>query len=335
MNDVPFASCGVGDLPQRVGHLRDTYGQRKPMGSSALARDRPHFFLLRSFFGANDLLIIMNTKRCRYNCDFCTLPQKSSRTWINDDDVVSQFLYVASECRHALSIVQRVTLSNEGSVLDEDTFGPAALNSILEAISSLKQVRRVDLETRLEFVNGSRLEELSRLIPRAELGILTGFETLSERIRVEVLRKRQSIDDFLSGLDCVAAASASLTAYVLFKPDPEMTDKDAYEEAGESIRFLMRECEMRGVRLQIRLNPMYCATGSKWERKAAISAIYAPPRLTQVMALAEEVSAEGAQVYIGLSSEGLANGAGTYLARSDYSPALIKYVKLFNDHVIT
>ena len=37
------------------------------------------------------------------------------------------------------------------------------------------------------------------------------------------------------------------------------------------------------------------------------------------------------KVYVGLSAEGLANEAGTYLAREDYSPSLIKHVKEFND----
>jgi hypothetical protein len=40
---------------------------------------------------------------------------------------------------------------------------------------------------------------------------------------------------------------------------------------------------------------------------------------------------DGVRVYVGLSDEGLANAEGTYLARDDYNPGLIKYVKQFND----
>jgi radical SAM enzyme (TIGR01210 family) len=304
------------------------------MGVAAPAADRPHYFLLRTFLGENDLLVILNTKRCRYSCDFCTLPNKSSRTWISEEDVARQFLHVARACRHALSIVDRVTLSNEGSVLDEGTLGPTALEAILGSIGRMRRVRRIELETRLEFVTPARVRALAGLAPRARVGILTGFETASPRIRDDVLGKRQSLADFLRGLDRVAEANAWLTAHVLFKPDPSMSDDDAYWEAQRSVHFLIDESAARGIPLQIRLNPMYRARGSPWSTRVGATADYSPPRLTDVMALAEEMTAAGATIYIGLSTEGLATAWGTYVSRADYSPDLIKDIKSFNDRQI-
>ena len=320
-----------GALSSYVADLYDTYGQRKPMGQASPVSTIPHFFLLRTFLGENDLLVILNTKRCRYQCAFCQLPAKSVRSWVPDSDVLAQFRFVADEVRHALSVVDRVTLSNEGSVLDQTTLGGAALHEIVSAIGAMRRVRRLDLETRLEFVRPDVLLRLQDVAPRVTLGVLTGFETRDPRIRDEILMKREPLSMFLAGLDNVERAGAALTAYVLFKPDPQMSDAGACTEAAETIEFLAAECAARKIELTVRLNPMYLAVGSRWAKKATATAEYSPPRLTDVMRTAEQATEMGVKVYIGLSAEGLAEDDGTYRTRDDYSPALIKHVKLFND----
>jgi archaeosine synthase beta-subunit len=330
MTDVPAATR----LRANVEKWYDLYGQRKPMPHTSPAPNRPLFFLLRTFLGDNDLLVILNTKRCRYQCAFCRLPAKSTRSFVPDDAVLDQFGFVANELRHSLSVVDRVTLSNEGSVLDNQTLGAAALEGVVAAIGAMRRVRRIEFETRLEFVRSEVLGQLKQAAPRTTFGVLTGFETVDERIRNEVLAKREPLEMFRRGLDAVAAAGASLTAYVLVKPDPYMSDEEAYDEATRSISFLAGECRRRQIDdLTIRLNPMYRAVGSRWAKVADGTPRYAPPRLTDVMRVAEEAvtAHKGIRVYVGLSTEGLANMAGTYLAREDYSQSLIKYVKEFND----
>lgn len=318
-------------LPSYVADLYDSYGQRKPITQSTPVSTLPHFFLLRTFLGENDLLVILNTKRCRYQCAFCRLPAKSTRSWVTEEDVIAQFRFVVSEMRHALSIVERVTLSNEGSVLDAGTLGRAALEEIVTAIGMMRRVRRIEFETRLEFVEPDVLRQLQLAAPRAKFGILTGFETRDERIRDHILKKHEPLALFCAGLDSIRQIGAALTAYVLFKPDPEMTDQAACDEATATIAFLSEECKARDIDLTIRLNPMYRAVGSPWARKADLISNFSPPRLTDVMHVAEEASAHGIKVYIGLSAEGLANTGGTYRASDDYSAGLIKWVKQFND----
>jgi hypothetical protein len=205
------------------------------------------------------------------------------------------------------------------------------VEQIVQAIGTMRRVRRIEMETRLEFIEPTVLHQLQAAAPQAKLSILTGFETRDERIRDQVLKKREPLALFSAGLDKIQQGGAALTAYVLFKPDPEMTDQAACEEAAATIAFLSDECGERGIDLTIRLNPMYLAVGSAWARKAQAMASYSPPRLTDVMHVAEEASARGVKVYIGLSAEGLANEDGTYRARDDYSAGLIKWVKEFND----
>jgi radical SAM enzyme (TIGR01210 family) len=315
---------------EHVKRLLHAFGPTKPMGEAAIDESRPHYFLQRPFLGDQDLLIIFNTRRCRYHCDFCELPTKSTTRHIPTANIVAQFDYVVAELKHSLSVLNRVTLSNDGSVLDESTFERDALMEIADGVAQLKAVRRFVLESRLEFVDADFLLTLSKQVPKARIDILTGFETLDSGVRDTVLNKREPLSMFLQGLDQVRRSGASLTAYVLFKPSPFMTDKEAEGEASDSIDFLAAECESRHIDLTIRLNPTYCAEGSTWAERAASCQDYQPPRLTDVLALARRKRREGVPVYVGLSTEGLDARSGTYRAREDFSSALLKAVIAFN-----
>src|SRR4051794_18027211 len=105
----------------RIRELYDNFGPRKPTGPT-ISPLQPHYFLLRTFLDEQDLVIIFNTKRCRFQCDFCDLPLKSSRSFISGDKIIDQFLFVVNELKHSLSIIDRLTISNDGSVLDDSTF---------------------------------------------------------------------------------------------------------------------------------------------------------------------------------------------------------------------
>lgn len=281
---------GLADL---TAHLYAQYGQSKEMGESASDSNLPHFFLLRKFLGENDLLTILNTKRCRYRCHFCNLPDKSSATPVEADSIKAQFRFVIKENKHSLSILDRVTLSNEGSVLDATTLPREALLDIVAAVGRLKRVKTLVLESRLEFVDADEIRQIALLAPRAGVDILTGFETVSPELRDNVLKKREPLELFLSGLDQVGEAGAHLTAYVLFKPSPEMSDSDAISEANESIAYLTAECARRRIPLTVRLNPMYLSEGTAWKKRALECAQYQPPRLTDALRVARSWSERG------------------------------------------
>ncbi|PKW18324.1 radical SAM protein [Saccharopolyspora spinosa] len=316
-------------LDEFLGGLYRSFGPPKQMGESAPASDRPHFFLHRNFLGEQDLAILFNTKRCRYQCKFCALPFKSSREWIPEDQVLAQFKYVLEEDKHALGVLERVTIANEGSVFDETTFPAEALTQITAATRKLPRVRKLVLETRLEFLTVERLREIAENSNK-QLDILTGFETVTVDLRERVLGKREPLENFLRGLDAMAAAECELTAYVLFKPDPAMTDEEAWIEAEKAIDYLHEHCAMRGVPLTIRLNPMYVARGTQWARRAEELNGYQPPRLSDIIALAEKKRKEGIPVYLGLTSEGLSDEEKTYRAREDFTRGLLKQGIIMN-----
>ncbi len=300
------------------------FGPPKPMNDTVEDREWPHFFLHRNFLGEQDLAILFNTKRCRYQCKFCALPYKASKEWIGRDLVVQQFKNVVQEVRHAIGVFERLTIANEGSVFDSTTFPRDALEEIVSSTRSLPNIRKLVIESRLEFVQADVLRKF-----KAESGksidILTGFETLDETIRDKVLDKREPLKAFLSGLDEIAAGEVELTAYVLFKPSPSMSDAEARDEAEASIDFLTEQCAQRSIPLIVRLNPMYVSRGTPWAHKAMTQpGGYQPPRLSDVLALAQAKQKEGVRIYYGLTSEGLSGSEDTYRGRDDFSSTLLK-----------
>ena len=337
----PFSSSSNSRIPLMTPSLRedalavvrrlfDDFGQRKSMTARPASAREAIYFLVRPFIGDLDVAILLNSLRCRYQCRFCNLPSKSSRVLVSANDLVAQWLSVMRELRHCLSTLDRITISNEGSVLDETTFPVEALDAIASSVGVLRNVRRLVLETRLEFVRAARIRELRAFADPAAITILTGFETLDEGIRDRVLGKREPLDDFLAGLNEVASGGAALNAYVLFKPSWLMTDDDAVSEARASIEFLMKECKERAIPLAVRLNPMYVASGTAWQVQADRAGGFVPPRLTDVLAVAMEFRQRGLPVYLGLTSEGLASASGTYAARDDFSREVLRRAKAFN-----
>lgn len=323
------------DPSQVVEKLYNKFGQNKSIGTAAEDQTKPHYFLHRKFLGENDLLIIFNTKRCRYQCIFCELPTKSSTTFISGEKIILQFLYVMHELKHSLSVLDKLTFSNEGSVLDSDTMPHDVLFTIMHCVQKLRRVKTITLETRLEFVEPGIILKMKEIIPKKSIDILTGFETLDSYIRDNRLYKRESLKMFEEGLDNVAKSGTSLTSYVLYKSDPKMTDYEAFGEAERSIDYLKEQCEKRGIPLTIRLNPMYAAKGSVWSQIALSMSNYKPPRLTDIMRLAAKKSDSNHRIYIGLSTEGLDEHGGSYHSREDFSDDLIKQALLWNDNKIS
>ncbi len=311
-------------MRDEVRSLYRAFGPPKPMGNAPLNSAHPLFFLVRQFLGEVDLAILFNTKRCRYQCRFCTLPAQSSRTWIEEDKVLAQFRHVINEAKHTLGVLDRLTIANEGSVLDFDTFPRQALNMIIDASEEILGLSKVVLETRMEFVTDDVFRDI-RGRTRRKLAVLAGYETLDEEIRSAILGRRQDISTFEAGIGVLARNNTDLIAYVLYKPSPVMTDAEARIEASDTIDFLAALCERSGVKLTIRLNPMYAATGTPWHKEAmAAGDRYSPPLLSDVLEIAKEKRARGVPVYLGLTSEGRATDNTTYKARPEYHKGLLK-----------
>lgn len=321
------------DVAAQVHHLCRAYGRQKKMGHHKRRTGRPKFFLHRVFLGEHDLLVILDAGPCTYRCSFCGLPRASRRSAPSCEQTESQFLNVMRQMRNSLDVLDRLTLSCDSSMLDPAAFSQEGLQSLVKAAGRIRHLKRLVVETRLIFATDEVLCRIRELAPRLSLNILTGFETLDGTIRDRILNKGERVEDFLKGLDRLAAHGCELTAYVLFKPSPYMSDEEAMNEARASADFLVSECSARGIPLTLRINAMYAAIGTEWADMARHADGYQPPRLQDVIDLAGSLRSRGVAVYIGASSEGLGEDWGRHETREGYSVRLADYVNRFNESV--
>lgn len=286
---------------------------------------------MRKFKGEVDLLIILNTRRCYYNCSFCELPAKSGKDTISADNITQQIISVFRLYAECLDVIDRITLSNEGSVFDQRTIDSTVLVALAEAITSaLPSVKRLVLETRPEFIVSNVLDAIRESAPQCTIDLLIGFETQDDKLRNITLGKRQSRESLTTALEMLGTRERmSLTSYVLVKPGLEQSDEAGIAEAKATIRYLAGQTEERRIPLSIRLNPMYIPLATRWGKRA-LAGGYVPPRLTDVFEIARWAEAHGIPAYIGLSTEGLAGPSQSYRCRSDFEPSLLKQVISFN-----
>jgi archaeosine synthase beta-subunit len=319
-----------GSLSGFVSSVWDTSGARRTMGTGADSRTSCHYHLVRKFKSEVDLAIILNSRPCRYRCTFCRLSAKAAASTWTSAGILQQMRGVIEHYGDVLDVLDRVTVANEGSVLDDETLDSETLLEIVSGLAAIPSISRIVLETRPEFVTQRRVDEIVKSGRSKIVDFLIGFETLDDRIRNEVLGKCQRREQLIDVIELLSdSPSTALTSYVLIKPDPKQTDREAVEEAQRTISFLVEHCRRKGVSLCVRLNPMYVCEETPWGRKARAVG-YRPPRLSDVLDIAIWAEMQGVPAYVGLSSEGLASEESSFRSREDYGPALLKRVIAFN-----
>jgi archaeosine synthase beta-subunit len=75
---------------------------------------------------------------------------------------------------------------------------------------------------------------------------------------------------------------------------------------------------------------MYVAKGTAWARRINTIENYQPPRLSDVISLAEKKRAESLPVYLGLTSEGLSDQRNTYRGSEDFTTTQLKQAIIMN-----
>lgn len=306
------------------------HGCGKAIGRPSENPKVPHYSLLRNFLGLLDYLIIFNTPRCRYRCRFCDLPKKNTKH-INFQvgDIYAQFCYAMAYLAPAVDVVQRFTVSNEGSALDFSTFPQAEWVKIFDELQGWRSLREIVLESRSEFASPDVLDFFDSGCSRLKKHLLLGFESSNERIRNTILGKQEPTAKVVSTIKELGRRGWALIAYVIYKPDPSMSHEDADNDTIETVSWLKQHADMHGVDLTVRINPLYLIHNSPLGRKVSIGT-YQPPMLSRCLALAQSFRANGIRCYIGLSAEGFDGLSTTFRDCSDYSPQLLKTAIIFN-----
>lgn len=269
------------------------------------------------------LFVVFYTQACRWlKCLGCNLPSACSQFSVNYKNIIGQIDYVFSreEIQDKRHQIRKVIISNNGSVLDQETFSSTALMYLIFQVNThLPNLAILSLETRVEHVEVQELEFIARGLREGDtptsLEIAIGFEAFNDKIRNKIMRKglsKMAIETLVADM---SPYRFRLKCYLMQKPVPGMTDEEGVLDIQMAIKYLaelsMRHLDKHGspyVPISVHLNPTYVSTGTQLERSFA-NGEYLSPNLYDVARSVLAAEECRLPVFIGLSDEELAVSA--------------------------
>ena len=279
--------------------------------------------------------IVFYTQACRWSkCLGCNLPSTCSQFHVDYQSIISQIdnVFNDPEVTARKKEIKKIIISNNGSVLDEDTFSSTALMYLLAMINiHFSNLTTLCIETRPEYTDMAELEFLSRALKEGEtptkLEVAIGFEAFDEKIRNEVFNKGLSLDIFDSFVSKVSNYGFGLKCYFMQKPVPGISDDESVQDIMNGIDYLDEMSKKYNVKINMHLNPTYVAYGTLLE-ESFNKGEYTPPVLRDVAKAAKHGRGKSISIFVGLFDEGLAVPGGSFLREGD--EALAEKLDSFN-----
>ncbi|MCG2711183.1 MAG: hypothetical protein L6416_02495 [Candidatus Omnitrophica bacterium] len=281
------------------------------------------------------LFTVFYTQACRWSrCIGCNLPSKMSKEHIGYKTLIAQIDHVFNnpEVIQQRKSVKKIIISNNGSVLDEETFSSTALIYLMAKLNlNFPNLSVVSMESRPEFVEVEELDFLGRVLKEGdtptELEIAVGIEAFDERIRNDIFQKGLSFELFENFVKKIAPYKFRLKCYFMQKPVPQMSDADAVNDIKQGIDYLSSIAAQYNLRINMHLNPTFAAKGTPME-KSFKEGKYTPPKLIDVAKAAHSGKDKNISIFIGLYDEGLAVEGGSFIRPGDEK--LVEHLELFN-----
>jgi radical SAM enzyme (TIGR01210 family) len=189
---------------------------------------------------------------------------------------VAQF---AAACAKLLSEedIRWLRIYVEGSFLNDREIAPEAREVILRMASSFREIRRITIESRPEYITNAQVSS-ARACTRSsiELEIGIGLEAKNDFIRNICIEKATSLAAYRQAVNVIHANGIVALAYVLLKP-PFVSERGAIEEAVESVAYAF----------EIGFDEVYVQASSihEWSLSELLmlKGLYSPPWLWSVL----------------------------------------------------
>ncbi|MBN2531676.1 MAG: hypothetical protein JXB88_02225 [Spirochaetales bacterium] len=281
------------------------------------------------------LFLVFFTQACRWaKCLGCNLPSRVSLTHIGFKDIMKQtnFVFMNLLSKRQKVKLGKIILSNNGSVLDEETLSTTALLYFISQMNiHCPHIKVLTIESRAEYVDLAELETIHRAIKEGDtptdLEIAIGFEAFDECIRNEHFKKGLTLDVVENLADMISRYQFRLKTYFMLKPVPGLSEEDAIDDIKEGIHYLDSIAEKYNIKINMHLNPTFAANGTPLA-EAFKAGTFTPPLLTSVKEAIRASRGTRISVFAGLNDEGLAVPGGSFIRPGD--EALIDLLEEFN-----
>jgi radical SAM enzyme (TIGR01210 family) len=281
------------------------------------------------------LFVVFYTRACRWSlCRGCNLPSLSTQHTVDYFDLVTQIddVFSSPDVVEKREEIRKLIVSNNGSILDEETFPSTALMYLIAQINlQLPSLKIMSFESRPEYVDVEELEFLSRAMQErrepAVIELAVGFEAFDDCVRNEVFLKGLTLETFEELASRICRQHFHLKCYFMQKPVCGMTDEEAVEDVKRGIDYLSDVANRFRVKINLHLNPTYVARGTQLEREFKKGS-YSPPLLYDVARAVLHGEGKPISIFVGLNDEGLAAEGGSFLRAEDGD--LIEQLEVFN-----
>jgi len=281
------------------------------------------------------LFVVFYTKTCQWNqCLGCNLPSMVSEHHVSFHHIMKQVDHVFENVLddEKKTSLKKIIISNNGSILDEDTFSTTALLYFLAKMNiSCSNVHTLTIETRPEYVDFAELEVMARALAEGDiptkLEIAIGFEAFDDELRNVHFKKGLNLDVFETFVSLVSKHYFTLKTYFMLKPVPGISESDAIEDIKKGIDYLDALARKKGIEINMHLNPTYAAKGTPLA-DAFVDGSFVPPKLESVVDIIRHAKGKSISLFIGLYDEGLAVPGGSFVREGD--EGLVERLEEFN-----
>ncbi|MFA5987234.1 MAG: hypothetical protein WC797_01105 [Candidatus Paceibacterota bacterium] len=268
------------------------------------------------------LFVVFYTLACRWaKCISCVLPSLGSSRYVDGEEIKKQADWFLGhrDIQPKNATINKLVISNNGSVLDRETFSPDALRYFLErALDQFPALSAISIESRPEYVELDDLSLISDILKskkdrQVSLEIAIGLEAFDDHIRNDVLKKGLNKIALAALAKNLARHGFKLKAYVMQKPVPGMSDRDALIDVIDCARYLTDlMLQNPGLTVNMHLNPTYATNGTDLGR-AFLAGQYKPPKVFDVARAVLATEQMPITIFVGTSDEGLAIRGGAFL----------------------
>lgn len=265
---------------------------------------------------AKRLIIILRASGCAYDlrpeggCTYCNFRALTSRGLpVSAADLLSQVTTALADYDCEREQISEIDIYNSGSFLNEAEVPIEAQIAIMKRCALEQNVRLVVVESRPEYINAARVNDLLRASARAQafaqpfaLEIGIGLESADDVIRERGLNKGFTRKAFERAVRIMGETGVGLLTYVMLKP-LAMSDDEALDSVRQTAEYIHDVAARYGVRPRIALELTFVVQNTPLA-KAYGDGRYQPPSLWLALEAVKKIAHLG-DLRIGLWDEGL------------------------------
>ncbi|MGE5371730.1 MAG: hypothetical protein ACM3QZ_07080 [Solirubrobacterales bacterium] len=262
------------------------------------------------------LFMVLYGMKCRYRqCAGCSLHELGAETRLPSQEAI--YRQIDSILEQSIShgernLITEVILSNNGNMLDDVTMPTLSLLYIVDqCIVKLPALKKITLESRLEYIDEARLRILKETIQASrdgiEIELAVGLEIFDEYYRNHFYKKGIRLETFEERIALFPKYGLSVRVYMMFKACPGMRVEEAIEDINKASRYFAEVARNRGMNITLHISPTFVAKGSLLEDLYG-QGKYHPPGLQDIERLLQNLAVyDELTYYISLNDEGLSS----------------------------